>query len=578
MNILLLEPYYRVNYPPIGLMKLAYYHKELREDFVWFCKGKLPEKIDNSVIEKLHKDKYHRDKYGAALDVYIAEVQSMIDCAAWDRVYVTTLFTFEWDKTIKAIEYAKDIVGIEKVRIGGILATLMPEELEKATGIKPMTGLLTDSAVLGLGDHVNIDQLTPDYSILAHSKYDYPLSDSYIIRATRGCGMKCSFCAVQTLEPECVDYLPLAEMVQEIDEKYGERQHLCLMDNNILKSRSFERIIQDIIDLGYKKGATKINPKSGKQHNVYVDFNQGLDMNFVTEKKMKLLSKLALRPIRIAFDHISDQEKYVRAVRLAEKYDICQMSNYMLYNTENFKGKGKPKTADTPEDLYRRLRINAELQEEFNDRRRAEGKLVTHMYSYPMKFVPLGHKNRQYIGINWNRKMLIALRKMTNPFAGIVHCSGFDQNFGASYEEFYMLLWQPGEYLKNRGSLDNLMWTNLRKEWKYIYKNMSPEEHEIFEEAVHDNEYSVERFLELQTTNLRKLYLHYIYSTKFLEFMTELQEHDRFRFEDARRYATQECPAIYLANRTAMLKLKNAERYFFAVTKLMTPELYSRSA
>ena len=60
-NILLIEPDYKNKYPPLGLMKISYFHKHVLGDHVRFTKGRLP----------------------AAL----AE-------AKWDRVYVTSLFTF----------------------------------------------------------------------------------------------------------------------------------------------------------------------------------------------------------------------------------------------------------------------------------------------------------------------------------------------------------------------------------------------------------------------------------------------------------------------------------------------------
>lgn len=557
----------------MGLMKIANYHKDYRKDFVWFCKGTVPEKISESVVAKLRGDKYHSATYGDALDAHIKEAQRVIDDTAWDRVYVTTLFTFEWDKTIEAIEYAKTLVGADKVWIGGILATLMPVELEKATGIRPMTGLLTDSATLGYDDRVNIDRLVPDYSILAHTEHSYPMSENYILTATRGCGMKCSFCAVQTLEPECVDYLPLPDMIREIDDRYGERKNLVLMDNNILKSRYFEKIMQDIIGLGYGRGATKVNPQTGRPVNVYVDFNQGLDMNFVTEKKMAQLGKLALRPIRIAFDHISDHEKYIRAIRLAEKYDICHISNYMLYNAEDFKGKGKLKPADTPEDLYNRLRINVELQEEFNARRRPEGKTVVHMYSFPMKFVPLGYRDRQFIGTNWNRKTLTALRNMIKPFHGVVHCENFDYNYGATCDEFYRLLWKPATYIEHRGKLDNLMWQVLRGEWDKLYSQLNWNERRQFEASIEDNVYSVERYLTLPTSQMRFLYLHYVYGTKFLDFLTELYEKDYARFAEVQRYLFYSCTALYLTNLSKLAALKNAARYTTALNALLDQEI-----
>ena len=79
-DILLLEPGYANKYPPIGLMKISYFHKYIHHDYVRFAKGKLPDAF---------KDK------------------------KWDRVYVTTLFTFEWERTKKAFETANSkITGI----------------------------------------------------------------------------------------------------------------------------------------------------------------------------------------------------------------------------------------------------------------------------------------------------------------------------------------------------------------------------------------------------------------------------------------------------------------------------------
>ena len=110
-DILLLEPAYKNKYPPMGLMKISYFHKHIHHDNVRFAKGKLPEAF---------KDK----KY--------------------DRVYVTTLFTFEWENTKKALEYALSVVKEGgKVYTGGILATLMPELIaEHFPTVINNTGLL----------------------------------------------------------------------------------------------------------------------------------------------------------------------------------------------------------------------------------------------------------------------------------------------------------------------------------------------------------------------------------------------------------------------------------------------------
>ncbi|GAI24170.1 unnamed protein product, partial [marine sediment metagenome] len=106
-----------------------------------------------------------------------------------------------------------------------------------------------------------------------------------------------------------------------------------------------------------------------------IDFNQGLDATYLTEDKMRLLSKLNISPMRIAFDRINERDEYIRAIRLAHKYKVSNFSNYMLYNFE-----------DTPKDLYERLKINIKL----NQKLKRKGKKSTaSIYSYPMRYAPI---------------------------------------------------------------------------------------------------------------------------------------------------------------------------------------------
>ena len=196
-DILLLEPGYSNKYPPIGLMKISYFHKYIHHDYVRFAKGELPEAF--------------REK-------------------KWDRVYVTTLFTFEWERTKKALEYALSVVkDPHQVYTGGILATLMPELIaENFPTVKNNTGLLNRKGTLGLEHEECVDTMTLDYGILDDiaDQYVYPAHDAYFTYMTRGCGMKCQFCAVQTLEPEYIPFISITESIKRVDEQFGSKKDL----------------------------------------------------------------------------------------------------------------------------------------------------------------------------------------------------------------------------------------------------------------------------------------------------------------------------------------------------------------
>lgn len=490
-DILLLEPNYSNKYPPIGLMKIAYFHKHIHGDYVRFSKGPLPEELDGK---------------------------------KWDRVYVTTLFTFEWEKTKATIEYAYRVVKDKnEVYTGGILATLMPDLIQSTfPQIHNNTGLLNHKGTLGLDREEEVDTLPLDYSILDDIDYVYPAHNAYFTYMTRGCGMKCGFCAVQTLEPTYIPYLSIRENIERIDREFGPKKDLLLMDNNVLRSPCFDKIIDEIIDLGFGKGATYTNPKTKKKVNRYVDFNQGLDAKLLTPAKAKRLGELAIMPARIAFDHIEDEEVYVRAITLCAENGIDHMSNYLLYNGEDFTGKGSSYKADTPQDLYNRMRISLDLCDELSEK---YGRRIT-IFSFPMRYIPLSDLKRGYVGKNWNLKYLRAVQRMMIPTQGkgVAARSFFEAAFGKSAEEFVEFLAMPEEILALRGHFvekkgeserertdrykqweDN---QNFVNQWRELYANLDNERDE-FIEIIGVNQFTYEVFDSIGSQKMKTLFAFY---------------------------------------------------------------------
>lgn len=440
-KILLVEPAYKTKYPPLGLMKLSTYHKRKGDD-VTFVKG----------------------------------CNKKIQYEFWDRIYITTLFSWTWDETVKTIKFYNSTVFnlSNKCFVGGILASLMPKELFNETGIHPITGLLNDPKKIEQGDKVIIDELPPDYEILKqveNANFQYRNTDAYLGYSTRGCVWNCEFCAVQTFEPKYVPYIDIKPMVKQVIDTNGEKQNLLFMDNNVLASPKFDQIIDDIKKLGFVNGA-KFGPTKRKR---IVDFNQGLDARFLTDHKMKRLSEIPLDPMRIAFDQIKYKDIYVKAVRLAHKHGQTNMSNYILYNYK-----------DTLEDFYERLHINIQLNEEF--KKNGSG-IKTTIYSFPMRYIPLNAKNRDVDTGNryWNKRYLRAIKVILNVTKGPVMPGAdfFYQAFGRNENEFKAILSMPDDFIRNRLVQNWKKKNDHEKQWMPYVRNWMDAYFDISEKERH---------------------------------------------------------------------------------------------
>ena len=203
----------------------------------------------------------------------------------------------------------------------------------------------------------------------------------------------------------------------------------------------------------------------------YVDFNQGLDARLIDEHKMARLAELNLHPMRIAFDHIEQRDIYERAIRLAAKHGVRDLSNYLLYNFH-----------DTPEDFYNRLRINIDLCEE----------LDVSIYSFPMKYCPIDDPkyfgNRDYIGRHWNRKFIRAIQAIINATKGKVGRGRdfFEKAFGKNLSEFRELLYTPETFIINRTQYED----NLSADWREKFLALDDDERLEAERFIEQNKFA----------------------------------------------------------------------------------------
>ena len=228
-KVLLIEPNYKNKYPPMGLMKIATYYRQHGDD-VRFYKGDMKLLAVELICEDLLNhlsirfpnvfwkqyyptlfDFVRYGKYGTLDSEEIFNDEDVRDAVKeyrkkyknkdyftnprFDKVGITTLFTFYWKITIDTINFAKQLCKRqEDVMVGGIMSSMLPDEVFKATGIYPHVGLLNKPGDIDVGDKTIIDELPLDYSILEEINYTYPANNAYFAYMTRGCINKCKFC------------------------------------------------------------------------------------------------------------------------------------------------------------------------------------------------------------------------------------------------------------------------------------------------------------------------------------------------------------------------------------------------
>ncbi|MDD3888746.1 MAG: hypothetical protein PHR65_02365 [Syntrophomonadaceae bacterium] len=549
-KILLIEPNYRNKYPPMGLMKLATYYRR-RGDDVRFFKGDLKVLAAELLCEEFllevkdptlgkHVPKLiEHIKTGkfAPLDAIPGFRNSDKDSLLkeyrlryrdgrfpnFDVVGISTLFTFYWRVTIDTINYAKKFCKkTGRMIVGGITASILHERLLEETGIEPLCGLLNRPGMLDADSDDIIDELPLDYSILEEIDYRYPADNAYLAYMTRGCPRKCAFCAVPRLEPEYKNYVGLKEQIGRATQRFGPQKYLLLMDNNVFASKHFDKIIDEIKECGFERGAT-YTPDS--EYDIAMrNLREGFNVRAYTKKLIRLYDRIseklpeseqahfylkreesnllyaevATPESLIEFDEIARplHEKYFKRLKRMRIIDFNQgvdarlvtdkkmeklaeinirplriaFDHYSMKDTYSAAIRTAAKHGIT--DLSNYLLYNFEDEpDDLFYRMKINVDLCEELgvtiYSFPMKYHPIDDPdffdNRQYIGEHWNRKFIRSIQAVLNSTKGKIGRGKqfFEEAFGKDIEGFHKILWMPEAFIIHRFKYKD----NLTAEW-----------------------------------------------------------------------------------------------------------------
>lgn len=194
MHILLIEPAYRTRYPPLGLLKLASYHR-LKGDSVELVRG---------CVRPRHKP---------------------------ELIYITSLFTWAWRPVWDAVKHYKNAFPEAKVLLGGLYASLMPDHAKESGADYVHVGIIPE-----------VEDLMPAYDLV-------PEWNGSIIFTSRGCNRRCSYCGVWRIEGN------INSCKRSIRHQvWPKHTRIILWDNNILASPFWRDIFDELIWFSQAKG------------------------------------------------------------------------------------------------------------------------------------------------------------------------------------------------------------------------------------------------------------------------------------------------------------------------------------
>lgn len=219
-----------------------------------------------------------------------------------DEILITSLFTYWSSCVVECADFYHKRFPSSRIRIGGIYASLLPDEVRKLT-----------NARVHVGVHRAAEQWCNTHGV------DYDILDAeidfQILHGMRGCFRKCKFCGVWRIEPK-----------EEFDKGVVNRvikNHVIFYDNNLLRHPNIAKLLDDL-------SKVRINGRK-----VRYESQSGFDGRILTYDLAKRIHAAGFTSPRIAWDNsYSDWHEIENQIKLlvGAGYKSRDIFVFMIYN------------------------------------------------------------------------------------------------------------------------------------------------------------------------------------------------------------------------------------------------------
>lgn len=245
---------------PTGLLRVAHYllnqgDKVNYFDFEPYNKEHPPEKLDLKAKEEIFA-------FGKKMEDFSGYIKNLKDI---DEVFITVTMTYHYPHLSQLIEKIREVYGDIKITVGGLYATLCPDEITKL-GVE-----------VHVGPYFTADNLRPLIEMTSGK-------NSAVMRIVKGCPRTCSYCVVPGLEGRKVTQYQKDDIIKHFQEFYSLGYTIYMFwDSNLLFGKENLFLLFDyMVEYGYNE-------------TISLDFSYGLEFALIDDAFIEKLSKFKLK-------------------------------------------------------------------------------------------------------------------------------------------------------------------------------------------------------------------------------------------------------------------------------------------
>jgi hypothetical protein len=227
---------------------------------------------------------YHKAK-GDSVEWY-----APIASGRCDKVYASKVFSFSPE-----YEY---FIDADEIEYGGSGYCISTDETGREEYDTARDKRLPDE----------IEHIYPDYSL-----YPELTRETAYGFLTRGCPRRCEFCHTSKKDG-CASI-----KVADLSEFWRGQKKIVLLDQNILASKEWKQLLQQLIDSKAK-----------------VEFNGGLDIRLMTEEKAEYISRIKQDIVHFAWDRYDEKEQILPKFEMFKRISGFSERKMIVYTITNF--------------------------------------------------------------------------------------------------------------------------------------------------------------------------------------------------------------------------------------------------